>query len=333
MSDEKILLVDDESNILEGFRRELRKRYNLDTATSGEEALKAIQERGPFAVVVSDFNMDGMNGIELLTRVREVSPDSVRIMLTGGGSDSAVAAVNEGHIFRFLTKPCPGDMLAQTLADALSKYQLIIAERNLLSKTLTAAIHVMTNLLAQVKPCAFGRAARIRLTARQICDQIAPERSWKAEIAALLSQIGCAALSDETLKKAYANKPLKPSEQQAFDNHPVVGKALIANVPRLEEVAEIIGHQASRFDGGDSTDPVAGEAIPIEARILKLALDFDSVRSTTKSLPEALAELQKRKSWYDPVVLSALKRVVAAEAARQIMDVESAPEAALASTH
>lgn len=333
MSDEKVLLVDDDANVLEGYRRELRKRFNLDTATGGEDALKAIRERGPFAVVVSDLNMEGMNGIELLSRVREVSPDSVRIMLTGGGSDSAVAAVNEGHIYRFLTKPCSGDSLAQALTDALSQYQLLIAEHNLLSKTLTAAIHVMTNLLAQVKPCAFGRAARIRSTVRQICDQIAPERSWKAEIAALLSQIGCAALSDETLKKAYGNKPLKPSEQLAFDNHPGVGKALIANVPRLEEVAEIIGHQASRFDGGHCVNGVGGEAIPIEARILKLALDFDSIRSTSKSLPEAMAELQSRKSWYDPVVLNALKRVVAAEAARQILDEGPKQEPQLAGTH
>src|SRR5262245_60226821 len=117
MSDAKILLVDDEPNILDGYRRELRDRFCVETATGGEEALKKIEQEGPFAVVVSDLKMDGMSGIELLTQVRKICPDSIRIMLTGAGFESAVAAVNEGHIFRFLTKPCTSDDLAKALTD------------------------------------------------------------------------------------------------------------------------------------------------------------------------------------------------------------------------
>lgn len=334
MSDDKILLVDDEPQVLDGYRRELRKSFNLDTANGGEDALKAIAERGPFAVVVSDLKMEGMSGIDLLTRVREVSPDSIRIMLTGAGSDAAVAAVNEGRIFRFLTKPCASDELAKTLVDALAQRQLIFAERQLLTKTLTATIRIMTDLLAQVKPCAFGRASRIRTLTRQLAEQIAPGGLWKVEIAALLSQVGCVSLSDDVLKKAYANRPLKPLEQQAFDNHPAVAKGLIVNVPRLEEVAEIIGYQAKQFDGrGVPDDGVAGEAIPVEARILKVALDFESLTSNRVPITEALAQLHSRKGCYDPAILVALKRVVAAAAARQILDEgEPAAEGVLVGT-
>src|SRR5688572_30779220 len=74
MSD-AILFVDDEANVLEGFKRQLRKEFTLDTAIGPEEGLQAIAERGPFAVVVSDRQMPGMDGVEFLSQVRERSPD------------------------------------------------------------------------------------------------------------------------------------------------------------------------------------------------------------------------------------------------------------------
>src|SRR6201999_3375578 len=100
---EKILLVDDDSNILDGYRRSLGREFDLDTALSGQSALVLAAEKGPFAVVVSDMRMPGMDGVELLTAFRSKWPDTVRVMLTGNADrDTAVHAINEGSIFRFL---------------------------------------------------------------------------------------------------------------------------------------------------------------------------------------------------------------------------------------
>jgi response regulator RpfG family c-di-GMP phosphodiesterase len=160
---------------------------------------------------------------------------------------------------------------------------------------------------------------------RQLADQIAPGRAWRTEIAGLLSQVGCAALPDDLLNKAYANRQLKPHEQFAFDQHPAKAKELISKVPRLEDIAIIIGYQAKRFDGGGTPDDaIKGEAIPVESRILKLAIDYDTLRSNRLSVADALTELQRRKGWYDPNVLNGLKRVLAAEAARQILNDDGA---------
>ena len=114
----KILLVDDEPNILAAFKRQLRQNFQIEIAEGGQRGLDAINSLGPFAVVVSDMNMPGMNGIEFLSKVKERSPDSIRMMLTGRADlQVAMEAVNEGNIFRFLTKP----ILSNTFSKALKK--------------------------------------------------------------------------------------------------------------------------------------------------------------------------------------------------------------------
>jgi len=106
----KILFVDDEINVLHGYRRNLRSLFDVHIANSGSEALKIIAEQGDFAVIISDYRMPEMDGIELLHKVKEISPDTIRIILTGfADMQIAIEAINEGNIFRFLTKPLPTD--------------------------------------------------------------------------------------------------------------------------------------------------------------------------------------------------------------------------------
>ena len=103
----KILLVDDDRNILSGYQRVLRKAFDLETALGGEEALRLLTMDGPFSLVVADMQMPGMSGLELLDKAQTVSPDTIRIMLTGNTDQKTAAdAVNQGQVFRFLTKPC-----------------------------------------------------------------------------------------------------------------------------------------------------------------------------------------------------------------------------------
>jgi DNA-binding NarL/FixJ family response regulator len=119
-----ILIVDDEQDILDGMAVALRGRFNLQTALGPEQGLEMVRSFGPYAVVVSDLKMPGMNGIDFLAKVREISPATMRIMLTGHGDiDSAIEAVNRGEVFRFFTKPCPSHILQDALILGLDKYQ------------------------------------------------------------------------------------------------------------------------------------------------------------------------------------------------------------------
>jgi len=121
---DKILLVDDDAMVLSGLKRQLRSQFRVETALSGEEALKIIEEKGPFAVVVSDYFMPGMNGIDFLCKVKNVDPDTVRMMLTGSTDmATAIQAVNEGSIFQFHPKPCPADTLGQAIKSGIDKYR------------------------------------------------------------------------------------------------------------------------------------------------------------------------------------------------------------------
>lgn len=131
----KILFVDDEINVLHGYRRNLRSLFDVHIAQSGKEALKIISEQDDFAVVISDYRMPEMDGIELLHEVRKISPDTIRIILTGyADMQIAIEAINEGNIFRFLTKPISNDKLINTINDALEQYRLITTEKELNKK-------------------------------------------------------------------------------------------------------------------------------------------------------------------------------------------------------
>lgn len=121
---DKILIVDDDPHILEGLRAVLCTSFHLRTALGPDKGLQALRTTGPYAVVVADLKMPGMNGIDFLARVREFSQRTVRVMLTGYADvDAAIAAVNMGEVFRFHTKPCPTDMIRKTLTDSLGKYR------------------------------------------------------------------------------------------------------------------------------------------------------------------------------------------------------------------
>lgn len=136
----RVLFVDDDQSVLDSLRRGLRGCYDVATARGPEEGLRVVKEEGPFAVVVSDLRMPGMDGVHFLQKIKELCPLCVGIMLTGHGDlSTAMAAVNEGHIFRFLTKPCPIPSLSHALDAGLEQYRMAAAEKDLLRVTLENA--------------------------------------------------------------------------------------------------------------------------------------------------------------------------------------------------
>ena len=320
---EKILCVDDDANILQAYQRGLRKQFHIDTALGAEQALTAIPAQGPYAVVVADMRMPGMDGVQLLATIKKRAPETVRIMLTGNADQqTAIEAVNEGNIFRFLTKPCPPQDLAKALSAGIEQYRLITAEKVLLEKTLSGAIKVLVDVLSIANPVAFGHASRVRRIVRKLCEQLKVEKPWQFEIAAMLSQIGCVTVPPDTLEKVYHARKLTAEESQMLIAHPAVGCDLVGNIPRLDKVAEIIAYQQKRFDGsGTPSDSLAGRDIPLGARILKVALDYDTLKWGGLRELDALVELRGRAGWYDPDILAAITTVAGLEPSLEIREI------------
>jgi response regulator RpfG family c-di-GMP phosphodiesterase len=309
---EKILFVDDEVNVLQAYQRSLRKEFRMDIAIGPADGLMALASQGPYAVIISDMRMPGMDGAEFLAQATEKAPEAVRIMLTGNADQqTAIDAVNKGHIFRFLTKPCSPELLSQSITAGIEQYRLVTAEKELLGKTLGGSIQMLIEVLSLINPTAFGRSSRVRRLVRQIATEFKIENLWQMEIAAMLSQIGCITVPEETLLKVYRGQTLLAEEVRLMQAHPQIGHDLIKHIPRLEQVAEIIGYQDKLFNGGGvPQNDRQGYDIPLGARILKLALDFDKLTEAQYSNSEALDEMRGRHGCYDPNVLRALETVL-----------------------
>jgi response regulator RpfG family c-di-GMP phosphodiesterase len=302
----KILFVDDEPNVLSGVQRKMRRDFPLDIALGGEQGLAMIQEQGPYAVIVSDMQMPGMNGIEFLSKVEVKAPDTVRMMLTGNADQkTAVDAVNRGHIFRFMTKPCEPEMLGEMLKAGLKQYGLITAERELLEKTLHGSVRMLTDILSMLDPQSFARAQRLREYMSACTRAFNVPKPWELEIAATLSQIGFVTIPVDVLEKKRAHQSLSEQENQMLERVPEIGFNLLSNIPRLEAVANIVRYQAKNFDGsGFPADDVAGENIPIGSRILRVLSDLILIEGHDVAKAKALVNMQQCAGLYDPKVLN-----------------------------
>ena len=305
-------MVDDDPDVLDGYRRILRKHFEVRAAFNGMEGLQKIADEGPFGVVVSDLRMPEMDGIAFLSEVRRLARDTVRIMLTGYAEIStAIEAVNTGNIFRFLTKPCPPEALVNALEAGLEQYRLIRAERDLLEKTVKGAVKVLSDVLSLTSPAAYGRASRVRRLVGAMAAEMDAKRAWMWEIAAMLSQVGCVTLPNELLEKTAAGKMLTQDEKSMFLDHPKVGAELILNVPRLEPVSEIVAYQERYFDGqGPPESGKKGRDIPLGARVLRVALSYDALTIQGLTPGRAVAQIRGEEGRYDPDVVKTLESVV-----------------------
>ncbi len=301
----RILCVDDEPNLLSGLVRQLNVNFNVTTAVGGEAGLKAFQEAGPFPVVMSDLKMPGMDGVTFLRKIHQFSSGSVRILLTGQADlDSAISAVNEGHIFRFLTKPCLPESLLTTLRAAEEQYNLMVAEKILLEQTLQGSIKTLIDILSLASPDLFSMVNRVKSNLNNFLIQLNVQEKWPIEVAAMLSHIGVITLPDETIQKLRQEIPLDTAEKEMIARLPEIGEKLLSHIPRLEVARKIILYQEKHYDGtGIPNDNIKGEAIPLGSRMLKLLMDYDRLEMKGQSRTDIFDTMLTRKGWYDEELL------------------------------
>ena len=308
---EQILFVDDDPNILEAYERKLQQALRVCTAQGPHTGLRDIKEKGPFAVVIADMHMPKMNGVEFLKKVKEIAPDTIRMMLTGNADiNVAMKAVNEGDIFRFLTKPCPSKLMGDSLIAGINQYRLVVAEKEILDGTLKSTVQLLVEILSWINPDAFGITMQLHSLTLALAEKLKVENTWEIELAASLSQIGHMAIPQSVILKLNNGDELTQEEITLLESTPSIGKDLLKKIPRLANVSEIVYYQSKHFDGGGFPEnSTAGECIPIGARILKVARDYHELRSSDKSRKDCLKEMNSREGWYDPAIVSILGRV------------------------
>lgn len=315
----RILFVDDEPRVLDSLALTLRREYEVHLANGADEALSMLKSKGPFSVICSDMRMPGTNGATLLSMAMRMYPETTRILLTGEpGRDAAVNAVNEGQIFRFLTKPCPQDRLKTAIAAGVAQHQLVSAERVLLQETLIGCIKALVDVLAITNPVAFGRASRVQRLAIEFAADLGCAGFWQLEAAAMLSQLGYLSLPTELVEKMFYGKKLTPEEQVLADGVPQVANRLLANIPRIESVLQIL----AAIETPQNPPPQPVNASPgqpnlaLGARILSLVLDYDAMIVQGVAPDVAIGSLRTRQGKHDPSLITKLSDHVGTKSKR-----------------
>ncbi len=310
-SSQKVLLVDDEPNVLAGFQRQLIGKYDVETARSGKKALQLLETAGPFAVVVSDNLMPGMDGTEFLAQVRDIHPDTVRIMLTGHADlDTAVDAVNLGYIFRFLTKPCPPKVLAQAVGAGIEQHKLILAERELhtlekFKEAMNGIIMAFSAIVEARDPYTAGHQKRVARLSVEIAKimQLDEDQIATIHLSAMLHDIGKIYVPADFLSKP---GKLSEAEFSVIWAHPQIGRDILKSVDFVWPISSIVWQHHERLDGGGYPRGLKGDKIDLEARILSVADVVEAMAShrpyrASLGIERALEELEvNRGTRFDP---------------------------------
>ncbi len=262
-----VLCVDDDANLLSSLERTLFDRYEVATANSAANALDLLAADGPPDIVISDMRMPQMDGAQFLAIVRERWPDTIRILLTGqADTQSAIAAINNGAIFKFLCKPCAEEALLATLRQASERHNVQEAERRLLETTLSATVKTLADILSLASPWAFRRAALARSCVQHALARLKWPQAWMYEVAASLSQIGSIGVPEETLRRDASQRPLSGADARFMVEHPETAYRLLCEIPRLNTIAEIVRYQARPIPVGAPLEVLRG------AQLLRAAL-------------------------------------------------------------
>lgn len=350
----RLLLVDDEENILRSLNRILRKEpYEVVTAASGEAALAILAEQR-IDMVISDARMPGMDGPALLSEIRRQWPWCIRILLTGyTDMNSTIKAINDGKIYRYISKPWDDEELKMVIHQAFAyqyserrrlKLEKLTRQQNQELQTLNASLEdkvtARTAELEQVASTlesAYGELRRHYVTTTEVFSSLITQRlpkdlqpntrvialvkafarqqqldeelSRDLAMAAALYNLGKLGWSDEMIRAP--SDRLSKTQSHLYRNYPEESEQLLMALEPMQGAARLIRHHQERWNGRGFPDQLEGDAIPLGAQILKLAVDLTELQCgliLSRKVPrdDALKLLERQSErLYDPALSSA----------------------------
>lgn len=305
-----ILCVDDEPNILSALRRMLAlEGFQVVTAEGGAAAL-ALMEKDHFQVLLTDMQMPGMSGVQLLEKVREKWPETMRVLLTGTADiTSAVAAINQGEIYRYLTKPWNDAELVGVIKSAIELAELGKAKQARLRASYVSSIKAFSGLMDLRMPSLLEHSRRVADLSKKLAQQAGLDDMAQQEvfIAGLLHDVGKIGLSDRILGIKFYELPL--SEVKLYKKHCTMGQMSLTISQELEAVGAIVRSHHEFFDGTGFPDKLSGDSIPLGARIVGLVESYEELiggeyKEETTSPAQALRVIaSNRGKLYCPVMV------------------------------
>ncbi len=299
---QRILMVDDDPHVLSGYRRTLGRKFDITCAEGGESGLRAIELGEPFAVIITDMRMPRMSGTEFITAAREKTRDAVFLMLTGNGDQqTAVDAINTGHIFRFLTKPCSHETVEAALLAAVRQHEMVTAERVLLRDTLTGSIRLMVDALELADPHLGAAQSIVKQVVFELCSHFKIPYDWQFMVAGSVSLIGLVGIHR-------ARHHAVPSER-ALAGAAALGSQLVMNIPRMGSVSTILSRQRERGPlPSDLTNHSRENIETIAACFIRAGVDLAFAYRAGLSHDAAIHSLAATGD-FDPRIIDALNVV------------------------
>ncbi|MEZ5359811.1 MAG: response regulator [Candidatus Zixiibacteriota bacterium] len=306
-----LLLVDDEKHILTAMRRLFSELdAEIFTASNGEEAL-AILAKQNVSVIISDQRMPQMTGVEMFKHAKRISPESVRILLTGYADiDVTVDAINSGEVKYYLNKPWDDQQLLSQVKESLENQKIKAENRRLAASLATKnrQLNALNELLEQkvleqtevirkqhedlqksfmetirafstVMEMRYKEVGlhthRVATLAKELVRHLSLSEKEQRDIvvAAFLHDIGKIALPEELLRKDY--KLCTPSEKAHIQKHTIIGQSCVCAIGGFEDIALVIRHHHEEYDGSGYPDRLKGEAVPLGARIIHVLNVYD----------------------------------------------------------
>lgn len=301
--------MDDEQNILETYKRQFRRQYDVELALGPEIALEKISQPNRIAVIISDFSMPNMDGVQMLNLMKQKIPEAARILITGYADvPTAMKAVNEGAVFRFLTKPCPNELLVEAVKAGVEHWRLLRTEKDILEESLVGCMRIIAETFSGTNPDTFGRALRISEHLKGMALKLGLPDAWRVEMAGFLSPLGNANLPKDLMQKHEQGERLSEEETERVQACRQMWMDLIASFPRIGDIANIMRWQDTRRDDhGPSSSPLSEPDNALESHMLQVVCDYDSLERSGLDPDAAFQRLQACNGLYNPKVLEALK--------------------------
>jgi len=273
---ETILFVDDEENILNSVVRTfVDSDFTILTAPDAARALDLMKSR-KIAVLVTDNMMPGMSGMELLEKGRNVSPDTVKIMMTAYTDlPTVIEAINRVEVFRFIVKPWDNQQLIAIVNEGVQRYRLLDSLRH----ENEAVLYALAETIELKDPYTKGHCERVAHYALLIADALGLPENMKDDIrfGSWLHDCGKIGVPEQILN---APRSLRSDEIMTIHFHPEWGAEVARKARMSPIVINIIRSHHERYQGGGYPDNLCGEAIPLEARIVAIADIYDALTST-----------------------------------------------------